>query len=85
MRVELEFLDANLNRPTRVHEEEFIYDGLPPIPNIGEVFTLTGRSYTVKSRRIYYYDQSVTADLQKQGFSHAEIRVSMQCELLEPK
>ncbi|URN85137.1 hypothetical protein [Acetobacterium wieringae] len=70
MIVELEFLDEN---ETRIHEKELMYEGTPPIPNVGELVYVEGKPCIIKRRDFLYLS----------GNSVMDIRVSMICK--EPK
>jgi hypothetical protein len=67
MITELEFLDEN---EARIHDKEMMYEGTPPIPNVGELVYVEGKPCIVKRRDFLYLSGDLGID----------IRVSMICK-----
>ncbi len=56
MDVNLEFVDGDI----RIHEEELVYPGMIPIPEVGEaVVLLESGGWKVESREFYYWTAGV--------------------------
>lgn len=79
MIVELEFLDERDDRPTRLHDEKYIYDSTPPIPDVGADVGFEGYIWVVTKRVMMYFRPSLIGQ-GKWNPENVQAKVSIWCD-----
>ena len=74
MKIELEFLNARDSLKSRVHDEQLIYNGLVPIPSIGESTLVEDNIWKVLERHfIYMGPHAINPEI-------PDVKVTLWCE-----